>query len=54
MQFFQTLNKHKNKFVKMMEREQIDRLNEYIEFGGKLLEIIDKFKKEYYTLYKHT
>ena len=53
-QFFQTLNKEKNRLVKMMEREQIDRLNGYIEFGNKLLEIINKFKKEYSYSYKHT
>jgi hypothetical protein len=53
-QFFQTLNKEKNKLVKMMEREQIDRINDYIEFGDKLIEIIDKFKKDFSYAYKPT
>jgi hypothetical protein len=52
-QFFQTLNKEKNKLVKIMEREQIDILDIHIEFGNKLLEIIDKFEKEYSHSYKH-
>ena len=51
-QFFYTLNKEKSKLIKMMERDEIDRLNENIEFGKKLIELINKFKKEYSYIYR--
>jgi hypothetical protein len=52
--FFQTANKDKNKLVKMMDRDEIDKINEYTEIGDKLIQIIDKFKREYSSVYEPT
>jgi ribosome-binding ATPase YchF (GTP1/OBG family) len=51
-QFFQDLKRKKNKRIKMTQREQIEGLNKYSEYGYKLLGIIDNFKKQYSWVYE--
>ncbi len=51
-QYFQVLEKEKNGLVKIMKGEDIEFLNNDLEFGNQLIEIIDKFEKEYSHNYR--
>ena len=50
-EFFENLGNHKAKLIKMMEANDIERIDKFLKFGNKLSEMIDKFKKEYSDYY---